>query len=304
MITYKHGEFIHNAVSGVLNQKVNFECELIIADDCSPDHTSEIITDLIKNHPNGHWIKYFRHKKNKGMQANGTFAIQNCTGKYIAICEGDDYWSDNEKLQKQFDFLMLNPEYKFCAHRVKEYHEKKKIFKSIEGNDQDLFINDFLKVGGCAGAYTCSFFFENDVELIQKYLSPWTLNLDGGDFLLLLLFAQKYGKIRILKDQMAVYRIHSGGVWTSRQRGISELKTMRNVNDLIISNLNLTNIEKNLLIYSERRKIYIFCHEYFGSNWILKKLIGLLYKLSAVLPINNYTTRLTKRLAEIIISKR
>ncbi len=303
MLTYNHGEFIYDAVSSVLNQQVNFDCELIIADDCSPDDTSEIIANLIKNHPNGHWIKYYRHKDNKGMMANNCFAIQKCRGNYIAICEGDDYWDDNNKLQKQFDFLMLNPQYKFCAHQVKEYHEKLKIFRSVDHKDQDLFINDFLKVGGCSGAYTCSFFFENDVELIEKWLSPWTLDLDGGDFLLLLLFAQKYGKIRILKEQMGVYRIHSGGVWTSRKRGVTELKIFRTVNDLLIQNLRLTQKQSDLLISSERKRLYKVCYELFGKNWLIKKIIGFLYKLSSFIPINNYTSKLSVKFSNYIISK-
>jgi glycosyltransferase involved in cell wall biosynthesis len=63
MITYKHELYIREAIEGVLMQQVNFPVELIIADDCSPDNTSTIVEEIIENHPNGHWIKYFRHSQ-------------------------------------------------------------------------------------------------------------------------------------------------------------------------------------------------------------------------------------------------
>jgi glycosyltransferase involved in cell wall biosynthesis len=123
MITYNHEPYIKQAIEGVLMQETNFEYELIIADDCSPDNTPIIINDIIKNHPKGHRIKYFRHKENLGMQANGLFALQQCTGKYIALCEGDDYWTDLLKLQKQVDFLETNTKFSLCSHRYKIYDE-------------------------------------------------------------------------------------------------------------------------------------------------------------------------------------
>jgi glycosyltransferase involved in cell wall biosynthesis len=105
MITYKHEQFIAKAIEGVLMQKCDFEVELIIADDCSPDKTEEKVFQIIKNHPKNSWIKYTKHKTNKGMISNFNWALNQCKGKYIAMCEGDDYWTDPLKLQKQVDFL-------------------------------------------------------------------------------------------------------------------------------------------------------------------------------------------------------
>ena len=94
MITYGHEKFIEKAINGVLMQECNFEIELILANDCSPDSTNEKVKHCIDSHPRGHWIKNTMHPKNLGMMPNFIWALQECNGKYIALCEGDDYWTD------------------------------------------------------------------------------------------------------------------------------------------------------------------------------------------------------------------
>ena len=90
MITYGHEKFIRQAVEGVLMQKCNFNVELIIANDASPDKTSDIVYDIIKTNPNANRIKYINRDKNIGGQNNFKDAFEQCKGKYIAHCEGDD----------------------------------------------------------------------------------------------------------------------------------------------------------------------------------------------------------------------
>ena len=107
MITYGHEKFIREAIEGVLMQECDFEVELILANDCSPDQTDSVIQDIIKNHPKGCWIKYIRQENNIGMMPNFIFALKQCKGKYIALCEGDDYWTDPLKLQKQRRVLSI-----------------------------------------------------------------------------------------------------------------------------------------------------------------------------------------------------
>ena len=111
MVTYNHEKFISEAIEGVLIQQTNFSFELIIANDASTDGSDKIINEFIANHPKGNLIKYFKHEKNVGMMQNFTFALGHCKGKYIALCEGDDYWTDPLKLQKQVDFLEANEDY-------------------------------------------------------------------------------------------------------------------------------------------------------------------------------------------------
>ena len=111
MTTYGHENYITEAIEGVLMQECDFDIELIIANDCSPDNTDDNIKKIIKEHPKAHLIKYFMHKKNIGMMPNFIWSLQQAKSKYIALCEGDDYWIDPYKLQKQVDFLEKNDSY-------------------------------------------------------------------------------------------------------------------------------------------------------------------------------------------------
>ena len=104
MITYNHEKFIKEALESIFSQKTNFHYELIISNDCSTDNTDEVIKKIIDKNENGSLINYTNHHKNKGMIPNFLWSIQQAKGKYIALCEGDDYWTDPYKLQKQVDF--------------------------------------------------------------------------------------------------------------------------------------------------------------------------------------------------------
>ena len=115
MITYMHEAYIAEAINGVLMQQCDFDVELIIADDCSPDNT-RVIVESFENHPNYKWINYIRHDSNKGMMSNFIWALAQASGKYIALCEGDDYWTDPLKLQKQVGFLEGNDEFSGVFH--------------------------------------------------------------------------------------------------------------------------------------------------------------------------------------------
>ena len=116
MITYNHNPYISQAIEGFLLQKTNFKIELIIADDASTDQTQEIIKKYYKSYPD--IIKPILREKNIGANLNWIDAFKKCSGKYIALCEGDDYWTDPFKLQKQVDFLEENAEYSLCFHNA------------------------------------------------------------------------------------------------------------------------------------------------------------------------------------------
>jgi len=210
MITYGHSQFIKQAVLGVLNQKTKFEVELIIADDCSPDNTQQILKDIIKNYPDGQRIKYTRHSQNKGMMNNFIWALRECSGNYIALCEGDDYWTDEYKLQKQVDFLEANEDYAICFHEAFVLYPDgtERLFNNIEENGTfdflDLTQKNFISTASCV------FRVYNHIHSMPG----WFYNLSAGDWGLHLLNASK-GKIFYLKDAMSVYRNHDQGVWTS-----------------------------------------------------------------------------------------
>lgn len=121
-ITYNHEPYIRKCIEGVLMQQVNFPIEFIIAEDCSTDGTLAICKEYAEKHPD--IIKIITSENNVGALQNEVRAINAAKGKYLAFCEGDDYWTDPLKLQKQVDFLEAHPDYSVCFTRYKIYYEK------------------------------------------------------------------------------------------------------------------------------------------------------------------------------------
>lgn len=121
MVTYNHVRFINQAIDSVLSQKTNFEFELVIGEDCSTDGTREIVFDYARKYPEK--IKLITSEFNVGPNANDKRTTLSCNGKYIAFCEGDDYWVDLYKIQKQIEFLETNPEFGLIHSDVNLYYE-------------------------------------------------------------------------------------------------------------------------------------------------------------------------------------
>ena len=109
MMAYNHENYIEQAISSVLMQKTNFEFKIVIGEDCSTDKTREVIQQFSSTHPEKFILLF--HNPNIGAWANQFDILSNCIGKYIAICESDDYWTDVDKLQKQVDFLESHPDF-------------------------------------------------------------------------------------------------------------------------------------------------------------------------------------------------
>src|SRR6516164_8232942 len=112
MITYNHGKYISEAIESIVSQKTNFEFELVIGEDCGPDDTRAICEQYAAKYPD--IINLLPSDKNYGPMGNTIRVMYACTGKYVALCEGDDYWTDPYKLQKQVDFLEANPDFSIC----------------------------------------------------------------------------------------------------------------------------------------------------------------------------------------------
>ncbi|MBF7093128.1 glycosyltransferase [Flavobacterium sp. ALJ2] len=211
MITYNHSPYIKQAIESVLSQNTNFEFELIISNDNSTDDTDAVIRDTLANNPNGYKAKYYNNETNLGMMPNSVSALNKASGKYIASCEGDDYWCDNQKLQIQTDFLENNPDFSICFHNVylltgtelKEDNKKKKIPEITTIND--LAKNNYI--------HTPSVIYRNNLfGELPKYFSEAPI----GDYFLHMLNAQ-HGKIKYIDKIMSVYRIHNTSYWSSKK---------------------------------------------------------------------------------------
>lgn len=213
MITYRHEKYIEEAIMGVFLQKAFFPIEFIIANDCSADHTDEIIKQLVEKAPINIIVKYIRHKKNIGMNANFISATQQATGNYIALCEGDDYWTDPYKLQKQVNFLEANEDYAICFHEVKELVNDNLFLSNLIQNKekQNYTIEDLAEYNFI---HTASVLFRNG---LLKEFPSWFNKSPIGDYPLHMLNA-KYGKIKYFSEPMAVYRRHENSIWSLKSK--------------------------------------------------------------------------------------
>jgi glycosyltransferase involved in cell wall biosynthesis len=206
MITYGHEKFIEHAINGVLMQECDFEIELIIANDCSPDATDEIINRIIKSHPKGNVIKYIRHNKNKGIHSNFIWTINEAKGKYIALCEGDDYWIDPNKLQKQVDFLEENIGFVGSYHNtlvVYENEDKQHIYR--ENMKQQYEAEDTLSTWSLF--HTSSFIFKKECFVYKNFFEK-CFSADMALFSIISLS----GLLGKVDGTMSVYRKNDFGI--------------------------------------------------------------------------------------------
>lgn len=211
-ITYNHAPYIRQCLDGMLMQKTNFDFEIIINDDCSTDGTTEIIREYVEKYPD--IVKPIYHEENqyqKGVRAMfAKFVFPKAQGKYIALCEGDDYWTDPLKLQKQVDFLESHPEYSLCFHNAIVHYEdtekKDYLFADVKNKEYtrtEILTNWF--------APTASFVFRKEVLNSVYYKKVMeSKKLVYGD-LPLILSASYCGKIFGFAETMSVYRKHIGG---------------------------------------------------------------------------------------------
>ena len=209
MITYNQEDYIREAIEGVLMQETNFCYNLVIGEDGSTDKTRQICEEYSKN--NYQLIKLLPSDKNIGMMPNFIRTLNSCAGKYIAICEGDDYWTDPFKLQKQFDFLESNEDFVICFHNARKLFQHtgdtskmffEKVKPKVVSNLKDIINEDFIPTLTCV--------FRNN--LIKEF-PEWYHYAYPGDWPLHILNAQ-HGKIRYIDDIMATYRIHKNGVYS------------------------------------------------------------------------------------------
>ena len=197
-------------MDGVLMQQSNFDVELIISNDCSPDKTNEIIEKRIRDYNGTVRIKYFSREKNLGMQPNFIFALNQCSGTFIALCEGDDYWTDPLKLQKQVDYISKKDDCNMVFTDIKIWNENKSEFlpnwANIEREKYEF--KDLIKRNVIT---TCTVLFRNPHQNAE--ISDYLVNFKIGDYPLYL-FLIRSGYACFLNEVTAIYRQHGGGVFS------------------------------------------------------------------------------------------
>jgi glycosyltransferase involved in cell wall biosynthesis len=207
MITYNHVDYITESIESILKQVTDFSIQFIIGEDKSTDGTREICIEYAEKFPNK--IKLITTAENVGMANNFLRTYQACTGKYIAFCEGDDYWTDPYKLQKQVDFLEANASYSACFHNVvmklqREGEQREWILHESLSKDtfdtEDVLAPWFIP--------SLSFVFVNYPDF---KLPDWFFNCQYGDLPFMLLLSLR-GNFKYLNEVMGVYRLHDTGL--------------------------------------------------------------------------------------------
>lgn len=211
MITYNHEKFIKKAIQGVLAQQVRFTIELLICNDASTDQTDQIVQSCIQRNASMVNIISENHHKNLGMMQNFKMGLALCKGKYIALCEGDDYWTDPYKLQKQVDFLEDNPHLTGCFSDAIT-------IDSVGNKLRDALLPENKKQVSIVGIGdfwmpTLTVCFKS--EYLQDVLQAKRFNeVYNGDMLLYYNISQ-YGDFGYVQTEPSCYREHAGGVWST-----------------------------------------------------------------------------------------
>jgi len=271
MITYNHEQYIKQAIEGVLIQETDFEVELIISNDASTDRTDEVVNEAIKNYKGKINIRYYNHKKNKGATNNFIWTLKQAQGKYIAICEGDDYWTDPYKLQKQVDFLEENEEYGMvCTQNIVYYQHTKKFIYPKETNKNKIITFDTLSNSQISTLTVVvrKIYIENYINIVKKSNGI----LATYDYLIWT-YISFYTIIKKLKDITAVYRISNQGI-SNNPKNFYKLKREFFRGYIFLVNYFKINDKPTVRkeIYEKSKRLYLYaCKTKDNDNLLIMK---------------------------------
>lgn len=233
-LAYNHEKYIRDALEGFVSQKTNFPFEVFVHDDASTDNTAQIIKEYETRYPEIiRPIYQSENQYSKHIAIAKQFIFPRMKGKYIAVCEGDDYWCDEEKLQRQVDWLENNPDYSMCVHntRVIEYTENKERLMNNCTYDKDIPFEDIIQGGGSC-FHTSSFMYRAEYMEI-----PDGFKIRGvGDYPRAV-YLSLCGKVRYLHEVMSVYRSNIEGSYT-RRMNVAPLSVRKERNAQIIQMLH------------------------------------------------------------------
>ncbi len=291
VISYNQEKYIGECLEGIFAQRGDFRIELVIGDDHSTDQTPKIIQNYTDHFCSDKVMaKILPTDKNIGMTRNLQRCLNACTGVYIAVCEGDDYWFDSNKLQKQVSLLRSHPEYALCFHYVYLYFQDSGEFSTLEAHrdleSNSLSTRDIVSYYSI-GNLSCCMYNARHMEklpesLFDLYIGDWMLNV----------YYSRFGDIGVLKDFMSVYRKHSQGVWS----GHSQTDQLVQLHAHISEYNRFLNYEFDAEFSQKQRSIESAYPERFDKKIRSKYMLwGLIKRFSPDFVIRMYH-RLTRRL--------
>ena len=235
---YNHGPYIKDALEGFVNQKTTFPFVVLVHDDASTDNTADVIREYEKKYPA--LIKAICQTENqysKGVNITETYGLPRVEGEYVALCEGDDYWTDPRKLQKQYEAMEQHPEIDICAHAAQKIRATngQKLGRVEPSKEQVIFNTEKVIAGGGGFVATNSLFFrkkllEEKASYYRYFSIDYALQIQGSI----------RGGMLYLPEVMSVYRVLVPGSWTSR---LSNVQNAYNQAAKIEKMLNLVDEE-------------------------------------------------------------
>ena len=265
IITYNHEKFIRKTLESAISQKVNFPFEILIGDDASTDKTPEIIREFQAKYPD--IIKPHLHEKNLGQNGllNTLETIQHAKGEYIAALDGDDYWTDENKLQKQVDFLDSKPDFSACFHNAKIIYFDNEKIEILNPEDQKMVldVDDFIGEDEIWFMATSAVMFRNCID----HYPDWFIKSISGDIPRYIMLVKK-GKIGYIPDIMSVYRKHWQGSSFSDKYDNSvflqnRIDMYRGIDNELGKKYHQT-LNKNIARYY---RMMLDSKQYKGNNW-------------------------------------
>lgn len=252
MTTWGHDQFIIQAIEGVLNQKFDGNIELIVTNDRSPDETDKIVTNYLRNTviPENIHVKYILNEKNLGAVKNFLYTIGISRGEFIGVCEGDDYWIDPYKVQKQVDFLRENTDCNLAFHRVQVLNENGELTPEELNNSETSFKRDIHYLAEFGNfMHTPSVMFRNNLEFDERIFTDRI-----GDYVVWFISGQK-GKFGYIPDVMSVYRLWNGSIWGLK----SEYFRIQNSIRMLIRMIKYNEDDHiNKLLVKQAHKLFLF----------------------------------------------
>ncbi len=275
-MTFNHAEFIAQAIDSVLAQQTNFDFEIVIGDDFSTDETPQILERYQKAHPEKIRVlnrpiggEYALKRKELGRLYNFTNIIDNCRGSYVALLDGDDFWTDPHKLQKQIDFLEAKPEVNLCLHNlvVKYEYDKETNKDHLLKNISESFVFDLAYLVEnpmfCFTASAC-------IRKSALRLPEWFVKVFGGEITCFAL-AVNYGKGYFMPEPMGVYRRNEKSIMHAEGNLGNTIKMFQErifINEQLAKHLG----SKFSKMFFNKNKA--LCYQCFGNNKkITRKLI-------------------------------
>jgi glycosyltransferase involved in cell wall biosynthesis len=269
LITYNHSLYLENCLKNIIEQKVNFEFEVILGEDHSTDDTASIAKKYADAFPE--LIKAFIRPKNVGPKTNFLHCFLQCKGEYIVFIEGDDYWTNQNKLQKQVDFLDKNPHASACFHNAEILFEdgsnKPNQLINSPNQAQWTYTKDFLKEKETWFMATAS------VMMRRKFVNPlpkWFVDCKSGDIPMYVILSEN-GPIGYLSEMMSIYRKNLGGQsFTDSNTSKAFLKNRIFMYSRLNEFTKYQYIHLINPILAEYHELLIHCIEYKGT--IFKKI--------------------------------